>query len=442
MRVRRRSKAWSQLVCAFTVIGALAGCGDDDAVTPDGGGTDGPPSRPTMKIGLFYPATGALAPLGEGILNAGRLAVQQVNAEGGLLGRDVILVETDDESNAATVAEKARNLIETEGVVGIVNPVGSETALAVAMLCGERMIPQVACCTEDGAFTTVQPAGMRYSFRTTTTPAATALLVHRLAVDAACMRVAIVYAPGGADFNRVLAAELTASGAVVVAQVMAADGLASYATEVTTVAAATPDCVVTDQAPASAGTFIKSWSEQSSPPVVKWFGVVPSSDSAFLSALGDPAIADGMVGAALFLPRDTLGYRGFETLYRAAYGAGAEITPATARGYDAAMLLLLAIARAGSTDGAGVRDALIEVSKNGATGTDRPYRPDGIALALNVLRDGTDIDYDGASGPVDLNACGSIVAVHEVWRFDASLAGTPGGPFVSVSRPLFEEPCP
>ena len=68
----------------------------------------------------------------------------------------------------------------------------------------------------------------------------------------------------------------------------------------------------------------------------------------------------------------------------------------TAGVYDAAMLLALAFAKAGSTDGAAVRDAIVEISKGG---TEVDF--DEVDRAFRIVRSGQDVDYQGASGPMD-----------------------------------------
>jgi hypothetical protein len=78
----------------------------------------------------------------------------------------------------------------------------------------------------------------------------------------------------------------------------------------------------------------------------------------------------------------------------------------TADTYDTAVLAALAIERAGTADDAAkVRDALYDVSSKGTA-----FGPGGVGEALAAIQAGTDIDYDGASGPVDLDDGGDVIA--------------------------------
>jgi hypothetical protein len=84
--------------------------------------------------------------------------------------------------------------------------------------------------------------------------------------------------------------------------------------------------------------------------------------------------------------------------------------------YDAAILMFLAIARAGATDGTTIRNALIEVA--GSSGGDAVFDPGDVDSAIAALQRGEDVDYTGASGPVDLDAAGDVVSDYEVWQHD------------------------
>lgn len=76
------------------------------------------------------------------------------------------------------------------------------------------------------------------------------------------------------------------------------------------------------------------------------------------------------------------------------------------------------MARAGSTDGAAIRDALFEVSRPDPD--DVVIGPGDLTKGISLLRRGIGIDYDGASGPVDFDASGNVTAEYEILRYDAT----------------------
>jgi branched-chain amino acid transport system substrate-binding protein/neutral amino acid transport system substrate-binding protein len=77
--------------------------------------------------------------------------------------------------------------------------------------------------------------------------------------------------------------------------------------------------------------------------------------------------------------------------------------------WDAAAVLALAAEAAQSNEGTAIRDALNEVAN-------APGEPvSDVCQALELVREGTDIDYQGASGTVDFNAEGDVVGSYDVW---------------------------
>jgi branched-chain amino acid transport system substrate-binding protein len=98
----------------------------------------------TVKIGLLVPLTGAAAADGASALNSVKLAVERVNAEGGLMGKKVELVSYDDRGDAKEAVALARKLIEQDKVVAAVGGSYSQPSRAVAPIFQEEKIPFVA----------------------------------------------------------------------------------------------------------------------------------------------------------------------------------------------------------------------------------------------------------------------------------------------------------
>ena len=98
--------------------------------------------------------------------------------------------------------------------------------------------------------------------------------------------------------------------------------------------------------------------------------------------------------------------------------------------YDATVLIALAAAKAGSTtDATAIRDALRDVA-NAPGAIVGPGR-DGIFKAFSLIAEGKDVNYEGASGIVDLDENGDVFGPIEIWQVE-------GGEIVSTGR--FETP--
>src|SRR5271156_6603906 len=86
-----------------------------------------------VKIGLDNPLTGTFAALGKNELIGAQLAVEQINAKGGILGRQVqLLVEDSTSGEAAVAVQKANKLIERDKVDFLIGNINSALAQAMA----------------------------------------------------------------------------------------------------------------------------------------------------------------------------------------------------------------------------------------------------------------------------------------------------------------------
>ena len=92
-----------------------------------------------VKMGLDNPLTGTFAAVGKNELIGCQLAVEQINAKGGILGRKVeLLVEDSTSGDAGTAVQKARKLIERDKVNFLLGNVNSALALAMAAVSSEK----------------------------------------------------------------------------------------------------------------------------------------------------------------------------------------------------------------------------------------------------------------------------------------------------------------
>jgi branched-chain amino acid transport system substrate-binding protein len=98
----------------------------------------------TVKIGLDNPLTGTYAAVGKNELNGCELAIEQINAKGGILGRQAeLLVEDSTSGDAGTAVQKARKLIERDNVNFLLGNVNSGLSLAMAGVSSEKGVLHV-----------------------------------------------------------------------------------------------------------------------------------------------------------------------------------------------------------------------------------------------------------------------------------------------------------
>src|SRR5215472_7775006 len=93
-----------------------------------------------VRIGMVDPLTGVYAaPAGNEVMGA-KLAIQQVNAQGGILGRQVEMLVEDSANDVGTGVQKARKLLERDQVSFIIGDVNSGIALAIAQVTNEKKV--------------------------------------------------------------------------------------------------------------------------------------------------------------------------------------------------------------------------------------------------------------------------------------------------------------
>jgi len=93
-----------------------------------------------LRIGMVDPLTGVYAAVAQNEVTGARLAVDQINAKGGILGRPIELLVEDSANDVGTGVQKARKLIERDQVTFLIGDVNSGIAQAIAQVSNEKRI--------------------------------------------------------------------------------------------------------------------------------------------------------------------------------------------------------------------------------------------------------------------------------------------------------------
>src|SRR6202047_1710621 len=94
----------------------------------------------TIKVGMIDPFTGVYAAVAQNELIGVKYAVEQINAKGGVLGRSIELLVEDSANDVGTGVQKARKLIERDGIQFLIGDVNSGIALAIAQVSNEKKV--------------------------------------------------------------------------------------------------------------------------------------------------------------------------------------------------------------------------------------------------------------------------------------------------------------
>lgn len=136
----------------------LAACTNKPAATTTPEPTNSTPAAQEpaktepIKVGLVAALTGPSAELGKGIEMAAKLYQKQINAKGGILGRELQIIIRDDASNTQTGLNAVNELIQKENVVAIIGPTGSGVVKATLGATAAAGVPHLINNGQDTEF--------------------------------------------------------------------------------------------------------------------------------------------------------------------------------------------------------------------------------------------------------------------------------------------------
>lgn len=145
---------YKRLACWLGFVGALALAGMAGAQTVN-----------PVRVGWIGPLTGASADFGLPMLNGAKLAVDEINAAGGYLGRPLELIIKDDTANPDVGLERSRELIN-EGVVATIGFCNTGVAMKALEVFQNAKSPLIVPCATGTPITAKYPAAESYIFRT------------------------------------------------------------------------------------------------------------------------------------------------------------------------------------------------------------------------------------------------------------------------------------
>ena len=97
----------------------------------------------SIKIGVYGPFTGGSAPMGTSMRNGVQLAVEEINAAGGINGKKVVLVDRDDQAKPDIAPQVVQELLEKENCVALLGPINTGCANPSTKYANAKKIPQI-----------------------------------------------------------------------------------------------------------------------------------------------------------------------------------------------------------------------------------------------------------------------------------------------------------
>ena len=361
------------------------------------------------RIGAVMPTTGALQVYGETSANGVRMAVDEVNAAGGVLGGRLDLVFGDTQTNPQAGVDAAKKLVEIDGVAGLVGALSSGVTIPIATsVSSVAGVPQISNASTSPVITTLKDND--FLFRTVPHDALQGAILASVLKQQGIGKVGVIYVNN--DYGQGLADALKASyGGTITAAVAYEEKQASYRAELARAAAGDATSLVLIGYPGDGIPILRQSLEEG---YFKSFVFTDGMKAQeVVDAIGG-GLLDGAFGTSPAADSEGDPAKIWRVMYEGKFG---ELPPQPFidAAYDAGILLALAIEKAGSTDGAKVRDALRVVANPPGI----KVFPGDFAKAKLLLAAGHDIDYIGASGVQDFDQHGDVPGIYAHWSVAA-----------------------
>jgi branched-chain amino acid transport system substrate-binding protein len=318
-----------------------------------------------IKIGVLMPLSGPLAGPGEGMVLAARVAAQQVNDAGGVAGRPIRLIVEDVSVDPKMASDAVQKLVEVDGVQVIIGPPTSAQVLSIAPYVNSRKVVLITPSATSGQITEL---GDDYIFRTVASDRLQAKAISAYIKHMGFTRVAIFVRNDA--YGRGLANDIQAMVSDRVAKVVLYEtGKSDYTTELQQIKNAAPDAIFLAAFVADGYVVFK----QALTLGLEKIPTIAPQEERDVSFFKEPLAAEYMVTTNMtgFAPVSLSGtpsYVRFAEAYKKV--TGKEPGLYAAQTYDAVMLAILAIAKAGVYEGSKIKEALTFVSQtyNGPSG--------------------------------------------------------------------------
>ena len=341
-----------------------------------------------VKIGILYGFTGPIESLTGSMAAASEAAIEEVNASGLFMdGSKVSAIRADStciDSAAATAA--AEKLVTSDGVSGILGgDCSGVTGAVLSNVAVPNGIVMISPSATSPALSTAEDNGL--FFRTAPSDAREGEIAADILLERGFKTAALTYS--NSDYGKGLAEAIQTSyeakGGKITISAAHEDGKADYSAEVAALASAGGDILI-----------VAGYLDQGGAGVIR-----ASVDTGAFSVYELPG---GMIGDNLTknVPTGLEGSfgqvpgndsPGLKKLGEMSGGKFDVTSPYTPESYDAAALMLLAMEAAKSTKGTDYAGKIMEI----ANAPGEPIGPGELGKALQLIKDGKDIDYVGAS---------------------------------------------
>lgn len=347
-------KKWIKVVSiVMTVlfVGTLAGCGGAGTST---GGSDG------IKIGVVYELTGGTATFGNAAANGAKLAAKEINAKGGVLGKQIQLVVADNKSEPSESSNAMTKVITQDKVVAVTGFTTSSNAIAAASVAEANKIPFVTAAATNPKVTVDEKTGKvnENTFRVCFIDPFQGTVGANFVLNDLKLKSAAIMVDNSSDYSKGLASffkdNFTKNGGAIVGEEAYLQKDQDFKTLLVKIKSLNPQVIYVPGYYEEVAKIVKQARELG---ITVPFVGGDGWDSPKLVEIGTPAALNNTFFTNHYSVEDTSpASKAFVEAYKQEYG---QIPDAMAvLGYDAMYVMVDAIKRANSAEPAKIREAL------------------------------------------------------------------------------------
>ena len=348
-------------------------------------------------MGSLLPATGDLAFLGPPEFAGVDKALLEIDAGGGVLGSPVTYIEGDSGDTTTDIASQTVDSHLAQGVQAIIGAASSGVSLTVIDKITSNGVVQMSPANTAPALTTYPDNGLY--FRVSPSDVLQGAVIAADAIDSGIESMAVIARqdPYGEGLKDAVVKDFSAAGGTITADLLYDPAAPSFEAEVAEIVASAPQAVTVIGFEETVKLLQEMIKQGAGPQDIQIFLV----DGNISTTAYEDFPAGTMTGVKATVPSGEADLTAFnESLLEVdpdltdfAYGA---------QSYDAMMLIALAAQAAGCADGTAIAEFLPQVAGNG--GEQCSTWADCVAL----IDAGSDIDFQGVTGPVDFNEYGDL----------------------------------
>jgi neutral amino acid transport system substrate-binding protein len=388
-----------------------------NSTAPTTTGSGGGGVKDTLRLGALLPITGDLSSIGAPMIKSIDFLVETVNKCGGVLGKPITYIKEDDRTDPPAGAEAMTKLVKVDNVGAVVGSFASSVSTAALAISVPNKVVQISPGSTSPVFTERAKKGEfnGYWYRTAPPDTYQALALANLAYKKGARKVAtlVINNDYGVGFEKSFVAAFEKLGGTIVNK----NKPTRYDPKATTFEAeakgafgSKPDAVAAILYPDSGGAVIKAAFEQGLTKDVKILLTDGVKTEDFPKLIGNTPEGKLILAGALGTVPGADG-KSLDTFTKAfKEKTGQDLGAFVPHSYDAAALIAIAAEAAKDGTGEGIKSKIREVAN--APGQE----VSDVCEAIKLVKDGKDIDYQGASGNVDLDEYGDVKGSYDVWE--------------------------